>query len=393
VRPSLNAILSTSCCHIAEFRAWAVSRAEPVNHPVIVMEGGRVVSATRRARRAGIANGMQASRAQTLLPEAIVRQRDPALEEAAWEAAIESLYGQTPFIEVVRPGLAFFRGSTDAGAVALARSLGASIGACLDTAPRRAVAHLAAVRSAPGHVLRIPEDGVERFFRRFEAKRLEAMDFAPEFVEHLEWLGIRTLHDALHLTAKQLSMQFGAEGARFYGLLHPDAGERPVGLWRPRPTVSAEHEVEPGEEASLEAAITHLAEETAAALSERFAGHTARRLTLELGLRSGASVTACRILNTPMIAEVSIRETAQRMFRELIDADENNSRTLSTITLTLGSLAPAATSQAMLFGQRPAARRVMRAIAQKYPGVLKQIERDPHALWEEERARVVSCEP
>jgi nucleotidyltransferase/DNA polymerase involved in DNA repair len=380
--------MSTGCCHIADFPVWAALFTERVRRPLLVMENGRVVACTRRAGRAGIMQGMPASRAVSLLPGVVIRQRDATLEVAAWESVVEAINQRTPFIESVRPGQAYFRGIAPSECVELARKLNASIG----MGSRRAVAHLAAVRSASGHLLTIPEDGVERFFRRFETKRLEAMDFAPEFIEHLEWLGIRMLHDALHLTERQLSLQFGAEGARFFGLLHPDAGERPVALWRPRPTVSAEHEVEPGEEASLEAAIAHLAEETAAMLSERFSNHAARRMTLELGLRSGASVTACRILNTPMIAEVSIRETAQRMFRELVDADENNSRTLSTITLILGSLAPAATSQAMLFGQRPAARRVMRAIAQKYPGVLKQVERDPHALWEEERAWVVSCE-
>jgi nucleotidyltransferase/DNA polymerase involved in DNA repair len=384
-----SSFVSTGCCHIADFPVWAVLHAERIRRPLIVVEGGRVAAGTRRTLRAGIESGMPASRAATLLPGVVVRQRDAALEAAAWESAVEAIYGKTPFLEPISAGLAFFRGIDQAGCVELARSLGASIG----LGSMRAGAHLAAVRSAPGHVLRIQANGVERFFQRFETKRLEAMDFAPEFIEHLEWFGIRTLHDTLHLTERQLTLQFGAEGARFFRLLHPDAGERAVGLWRPRPTVSAEHEVEPGEESSLEAAIVHLAEETVAMLGERFSNHAVRRMTLELGLRSGASVTACRILNTPMSTEVSIRETAQRLFKELIDAGENNTRTLSTITLTLGSLAPAATSQAMLFGQRPAARRVMRAIAQKYPGVLKQVEHDPHALWEEERARMIGCEP
>ena len=374
-----------------------MSRAEPAPHPVIVMEGRRAVSASRRARRAGIENGMQASRAQTLLPEAVVRQRDSALEEAAWDSVIEQLNALTPFIEALWPGLAYFRGcdrGCDEESIStFARNLGASIGACLDTAPRRAIAHLAAVRSTPGHVLRIPGDGVARFLRRFETKRLDAMGFAPEFIEHLEWLGIPTLHDARHLTEQQLSLQFGGEGARFYGLLHPNDGEKSVGLYRPRPTVSAEHDVEPGEEAALEAVIVHLAEEVSTMLSGRFPDHSARRLTLELGFRCGRTLAAGRILNTPMRTESNIREAAQRLFRSMIDADESDSRTLSTIQLTLGSLAPPAASQVKLFGQRPAVHRVMRAIAQKYPGVLKRVEADPHALWEEDRTRVVSCEP
>src|SRR5690625_6202938 len=76
----------------------------------------------------------------------------------------------------------------------------------------------------------------------------------------------------------------------------------------------------------------------------------------------------------------------------MIESDESDSCTLSTVKLTLGSLTPPTASQVKLFGRRPAVHRVMRSIAQKYPGVLKRTETDPHALWEEERARMVSYE-
>ena len=365
-----------------------MNRAEFTSFPVIVVEGGRVLSASRRARRAGVENGMQASRAQILLPNATVRQRDTALEEAAWESVIEQLNALTPFIESRRSGLAFVRGCDDEAIAALARQLDASIG----VGPRRAIAHLAAVRSTPGHVLRIRRNGVKRFFHRFETKRLDLMDFKPEFIEHLEWLGISTLYDALHLTRQQLSLQFGKEGERLHGLLHPDGAERPVGLYQPHPVVRAAHDIEPGEEAALEAVIAHLATEATTMLGGCFPNYSSRRLALELDFRSGRTMTARRILNTPVRLEKSVCEAAQRLFESMLEADENDIRTLSTVRLTLSSLTPPTASQARLFGRRPAVHRVMRSILQKYPGVLKRIETDPHALWEEEKGKIVRYE-
>ena len=352
------------------------------------MEGGRVVSASRRARRAGIENGMQASRAQMLLPDALVRQRDAALEEAAWESVIEQLNTLTPFIEPRRPGLAFVRGCDEEAITASARKLNAGVG----VGPRRAVAHLAAVRSTPGHALHIPRNAVIRFFRRFETRRLDLMDFGPEFIERLEWLGILTLYDARHLTRRQLSLQFGKEGERLHGLLHPEGAEKPVAMYQPHPTVSAAHDIEPGEETALEALIAHLAAEATTMLGGRFPNYSSRRLTLALDFRSGRTLAAGRILNTPLRTEKGVREAAQRLFRSMLESDESDSRALSTVKLTLGSLTPPTASQVKLFGRRPAVHRVMRSIAQKYPGVLKRTETDPHALWEEERARMVSYE-
>lgn len=331
---------------------------------------------------------MQASRAQMLLPDAIVRQRDTALEEAAWESVIEQLNTLTPFIEPRRPGLAFVRGCDEDAIAASARKLDGRVG----VGPRRAIAHLAAVRSTPGHVLHIPRNAVARFLRRFETKRLDLMDFGPEFVERLEWLGILTLYDARHLSRRQLSLQFSKEGERLHGLLHPDDAEKPVGMYQPRPTVSAAHDIEPGEETALEALIAHLAAEVTTMLGGCFPNYSSRRLTLELDFRSGRTLTAGRILNTPLRTEKGVREAAHRLFRSMLESDESDSHTLSTVKITLGSLTPPTASQVKLFGQRPAVHRVMRSIAQKYPGVLKRIEADPHALWEEERARVVSYE-
>lgn len=353
--------MSTACFLLSDFPAWAFVRSAHPPEPLIVVERDRVVAATRGARRRGVEPGLPLGRATALVPQARVRVRDRGLEEAAWEDVLQNLNTHTPYLESPRPGEAYAR-SAPAGAW---RTLAADAGARVGLGPERATARLAAERAGASRVLAIDPASRGDFLERYDVARLAGLGFGDEIVERMPLFGYRTLGRATALTRRQLEAQFGEDGARLYDLLHP-AGEPPVGLYQPPPTLTAEVEFDepcrqPGD---LLPALDPLAEE----LTRELERVVARRVTVRVETAAGAARSATRILFESVSDPRRIRAVARPLLMDLLGEDVEVGR----LSLELGALRPAVSSQGGLFPERPSVYMAARGVHRRFPGAVRR---------------------
>ncbi len=102
-----------ACLHIPLFPLAARLRAEPelLGGPLVIVQGNgshaHVAAASRAARRAGIQPGHSLLAARALLPEILFRNRDPALERAAQNAALEAAQSFSPRVEDAGEGIVY----------------------------------------------------------------------------------------------------------------------------------------------------------------------------------------------------------------------------------------------------------------------------------------------
>ena len=102
------------CLHVPLFPLAARLRSEPDlrSEAVAVFEGSgknaSLVAATRRARQGGLTPGITATQARTLLPNLLVRPRDPECERAAQETLVEVATEFSPRIQDDGEGTVYF---------------------------------------------------------------------------------------------------------------------------------------------------------------------------------------------------------------------------------------------------------------------------------------------
>jgi protein ImuB len=102
-----------ACLHVPLFPLASRLRSEPElkGEAVAIFEGNgnaaRVVAATKKARRAGIAPGMTLPQARALMPGLVARGRDEECERAAQEALLEVAESFSPRIEDAGEGVVY----------------------------------------------------------------------------------------------------------------------------------------------------------------------------------------------------------------------------------------------------------------------------------------------
>jgi protein ImuB len=102
-----------ACFLVPLFPLAARLRSEPElrQEAVVITEGNgaaaRVIAATRRARKEGIAGGMTLPQARSLLPKLIARSRDAECERTAQEALLEVAESFSPRVEDAGEGMVF----------------------------------------------------------------------------------------------------------------------------------------------------------------------------------------------------------------------------------------------------------------------------------------------
>lgn len=366
----------TGCLYIPHFPAWAAARGQRSAAPVAVIQSGRVLACSRKLRTCGITAGMPGSRARALVPGARLVARDAALEQAVWEEVLHNLNAVTPFVESRGPGLAFFRTGDEQAAGALGERLRAQSA----FAPARSYAHLAALRAAPGNTLMVSPCDLSSFLRSFDVDLLMEVGFAGEMTGLMKLFGYGTLGKAAGLSLRHLRGQFGAEGVRLHSLLHP-AVEMPVGLFRPPATIRERYDFEdpvrePGE---LLPVVEELTRRAAASLGALFC----RRVRLILEARGEGGLSRSRVLPEAVSSPRRLFQTAATLLCDLLQGQE-----VISMAIELGALQPGALRQSSLFRERPSAYEAARAVDRKYPGAMLHAVLCPHALLEEERARL-----
>jgi nucleotidyltransferase/DNA polymerase involved in DNA repair len=321
--------------------------------------------------------GVTAERVQSLVPDVAVRMRDASFERAAWEEVLQTINGYTPFLESGSPGFAFFR-PPDAleDTKALAEALDARIG----VGPNRSVSLLASLKPAPGTVLPVAIRYVPSFLDRYPIDRLRMLGFGETFVEQMGLFGYGTLGKAQTLSLRHLKAQFGEEGERLHGLLHPDEPDKPVGLYRPSPAITTVYEFEHpvSEPGDLLPALDYLTERASARLGDQ----RCQRIKVSLQCSSPSETRfACRTLPEPVATPRRIMHTARTLVMNLL----HRSLQVETLTLELSALRRPEAEQASLFARRPALTRAVQAVHRRFPEALKRPVVRDHAIFPEDR--------
>lgn len=349
-----------SCLYIPHFPAWVVERTLEKRRPVVVVASGRVVAASARLRRHGVEAGISAERAETLVPDALIQQREAALEEAAREEVLYRLHAITPFIEPAAPDVVYFRGADEEQLRSFVREMGVRAG----TAPHRPTALLAALRTATGSMLPIPPRRLQGFLQRFPLQLLTELGFDTDFLKRLALFGLSSPSDMLHLTRRHLEVQFGDDGVRLYEMLHPSE-EPPIPLFRPPPVIRVAFDFEPAveEPGELLPVLRHLVEEAVQKLGTMHC----RRLRLFLHEKDVVR-EGCRLLPESTSAAKTIFNLSKLLLESLLE----EKRRIDVLDLELGALHYADSTQTSLFLERPSIYRAVKAINRRFPGAIKQ---------------------
>lgn len=363
--------------YLPDFPAWATYRCARPRVPVVVVHRGRVVSASPRARRAGVADGMSSERAVRLVPGCHLAVRDRGLEAAAWEEALEAVLGVSPYVEAGPPGWAFVRDATQAELTVLAESIGARVG----IAPARSLSRLAAVRAAPRYVLAVPDAQVSTFLGRTEASVLSALGYSDAVVERLPMLGFGDLRRVRGLTKRHLTAQFGSEGESLYALLHPSPQEASVPAFAPPPTLRSRVDLddavrEPGEVLPF---VEGVAREVAGVLGPLLC----RRLTVRLGVAGADPCVMGRVLPESTASAGRLSRAACALAIDALGPDV----WVDAVVVELAGLTTGVAEQGVLFRTRPSARMAVRGVHRRFPGAIRRVQVVTDANFHEDAVR------
>ncbi len=200
-----------------------------LSDPAVVLTAGRVVAASATVRATGVVVGQRRRRAQGMCPEAVVLERDEAVEARWFEPVVAALSDITPWVEVQRPGTCAFgvRGPVRlfGGEVPLVGNTAAVVRKALDetlgegtypgcligVADGPFAAGLAAglaARSVDGKAVLVPAGATPGFLAPFPVSALERPDLADVLVR----LGLTTLGTLAALPVADVVGRFGSEG-------------------------------------------------------------------------------------------------------------------------------------------------------------------------------------
>ncbi len=369
------------CLYVSEYPAWAFERVISGAKPVVVASGGRVVSRNHTQRLRGIQIGDRLERVERLCPEAIIRVQDVQVEQACWEELLGEVNAETPFIDDAGPPCVFFSDVAPERVRLLAQRMKVQIGA----AWHPSAARLAAIRSAPGHVLRLEQNRWISFLNRFEVGRLAELAFSVDMLEQLALFGYRTLGGVYRLSERQINAQFGEDGRYLYDMLHPDKA-RSLPLYVPPRAVECwlpfEDDVG-GEPGMLYPALLDLVMRA----TEQLGGYRCQRIRVGLQL-PGARLPewSGRVLSAPR----GVSGTLYRLAVPLLDGMLRYGMEVAELGVRLDSLRTPSVEQMGLFDERPVVLKAVRNVHRRYPGSIRRAVVRPDALFEEDELTLES---
>lgn len=365
------------CLYIPYYPAWVFEHRNPKDRPVVVVSGGRVITAGKAARRVGVEPGIAAERVAALCPGATVALRNPDLESAEWEEALHRLNSVTPFIENAPAPYVYFR-SRDLADI---RKLTAELKAQVAFAGNRSIALLAAMRAAPGNVLALRPQHQLNFLSRFPVDRIEELGFEIDMIEQLSLLGFDTLGAAHRLSLKHLKAQFGKEGEKLFELIHPE-DDPAVSIYQPPRVIRESYDfdwpcTEPHELLQI---LDHLVDRLATAMrSEK-----CRRLQIAARIyRNDKPLFASRVLVEPINGTKPLLNAAHILINKILFRGIQ----IEALSIEAGALRTASPTQTTLFRQRPSLLKAVKAVHHRFPGAIKQAVVEPGVLFSEDEVR------
>lgn len=377
---------------------------------------------------------MKRDHASRLVPDARIRERDTALEEALWNDVVNRLYQTTPRVAPQQAGLAYFEPLYDDRSDALVHALGGQAA----VAPSRSMAKLGAYRAAPGRTIALRPSDLDPFLQQFQTVWLpDAAGASAGMVEKLVLFGYRTLRGVARLEEKHLTAQFGPEGTALYRFLHPGDTSR-VKMMTPLPRIKKQHtfEEDVSEPATLQPALRTLVERACRCLGRRHC----QRIEVRLVTRRGGEHVQSRVLRGLTAEETRIAQQAEILLDKLLTACLDDARShdvrphdvrphdvrshdvrawpdgqpsvgprasrevhaprdermppgrserpaVQMLTVILGALGRPTMHQGSLFATRPDIEAAARAVSRRYPGTLLRAFTNNHAVFEEDRFR------
>jgi protein ImuB len=284
------------CALVPSYKAAVARVYEPRlrERPLIVAdrhERGRAIDLDDEAFALGARTGMTLVQASACAREAALVVDDPARDRALWERALDALDAASPLVEDAAEGVAYLEMRGIEGSPR--RRLAAVRDALRGEAELRALPFRfafaankfvarAAARVRDGAIVAAGEE------RAFVAPLpLHALELAPEVVERLHLLGVRTLGALAALPHGPFVRRFGPEGA----LWHAHAGGSDGAPLVPRPralvierTLYGEGTAEREDQLlfALRALVARVAEDLA------YAGQRCAALRLTLECEDGA---------------------------------------------------------------------------------------------------------
>lgn len=359
-------------------RPWATSSrnnglgdTQEAKDPFIVVENGEVVGRTTTPHRNGVEVGMRRRRAQALCPEASVHLRDPALERAVWEQALQKINKISPRVEPDRPGLAWFEPVEDSDLRLWLRQTAFQCG----IGRRRLVSRLAAWKATEGRLLCIKGKYEESFLDRISVEVLTDVGFEDDLAEQLKLFGYSSVGQASSLSEHHLTAQFGEQGEHLAKVLH--GGDERVSFYSSPPTIETERTFEhPVEEPGpLKTALAEASEEIAGNLQEK----AFQRVHLELRGRT-SDVSTSRVVEPRTEAD-----QLERVGRALLDHVLEEGMHICALHLAVGSFQEHTGEQCHLFQAKRDRRRAVAAMERRHPGELLRVISDQHAVFEDEQ--------
>ncbi|MGI5504544.1 DNA polymerase Y family protein [Lentzea sp. CA-135723] len=263
--------------------------------PVAVLDGNEIVSTSAVARKEGIRRSMRKRAAEAMCPELVTFEHDPQRDARFFEPVAEAVEELAPGIEVVQPGLVAvpaqgpvgYFGSAEQAAERLVDHIATRTGAEAQIGVAESL--FAATKAAHRNVI-VPPQSTAEFLKPLGVHELDA----PELVDLLRRLGLKTLGAFAEVPESAVASRFGGPAVRQHRLAR-GLPERPLDKRRPAPELAA-----------AETFDEPIARIDAAAFAAR---HLAERLHENLAARS----LACTKLG--ILARTETDEELHRVWR------------------------------------------------------------------------------
>ncbi|GGB76658.1 Y-family DNA polymerase [Deinococcus soli (ex Cha et al. 2016)] len=198
----------TACVLLTPWPLEHVRRQHPGVPVAVLNEARRVLQACPQAAQSGVVAGMRETAALSRCPD-LHAEVVPAPEaQTIWADLLEQLYARFSDRVEGRTGGVAFLALSASGARDLATALHAPVG----LASSRELAHLAALRAAPGEVKEASPGAAEQAFLRLTPlTHLIALGVPLSALEKLHFLGLRDLGGLMAWSAAQREAFLGVD--------------------------------------------------------------------------------------------------------------------------------------------------------------------------------------
>ena len=206
--------------------------------PVAVVDGNEIVSTSAVARAEGIRRAMRKRMAESMCPELITFEHDPQRDARFFEPVAVAVEEVAPGIEVVQPGLVAVPARGPVGyfktAEQAAERIVDHIAAQTNVEAQVGVADslFAATKAAHRNVI-VPPGRTAEFLGPLGVHELDA----PELVDLLRRLGLKTLGAFAEVPENAVASRFGGPATRQHRLAR-GLPERPLDKRRPAPELA-----------------------------------------------------------------------------------------------------------------------------------------------------------